>query len=221
MQRNGGNDQTVLIGILASDPLRSIGLQSILEDGLKFRTTILSPEIKPWDFKPTILIMDENFELAPENETAKHRALLHTPGVLVVLLTREDSPSVARRAFATGARAILPETAEVPQIRACIRAVLRGKTWQPHHTKVGPVVVDSDPQPEEPTLAQRFTPKEREVLRWLAQGHSNRAIAATMGIDEATVKAHLGRMLRKADATNRVELTLRALASEKARPARA
>ena len=37
-----------------------------------------------------------------------------------------------------------------------------------------------------------------------------------MRIDEATVKAHLGRMLRKAEATNRVELTLRALAEQKA-----
>ena len=71
---------------------------------------------------------------------------------------------------------------------------------------------DAKPVP----LAQRFTPKERAVLGWLAQGHSNREIAIIMGIDEATVKAHLGRMLRKGEASNRVELTLRALAEEKA-----
>ena len=63
-------------------------------------------------------------------------------------------------------------------------------------------------------LSSRFTPKEREVLTWLTQGRSNREIAATMHIDEATVKAHLGRMLRKAKASNRVELTLRVLAEQ-------
>ncbi len=220
MQGNGGKDEAVWIGILASDPLRSIGLQSILQDGLKFRTSILSDGSKPRDFEPTILIVDETFESAPDGPTAAYHALLHTPGVLVVLLTREDSAAAAKRAFATGARAILPETAEVAQIRACIRAVLRGKTWQPHET-TGTEATETERLPPEATLAQRFTPKEREVLRWLSQGHSNREIAATMGIDEATVKAHLGRMLRKAGASNRVELTLRALAGERLRPGKA
>ena len=36
-------------------------------------------------------------------------------------------------------------------------------------------------------------------MHWLSRGQSNREIATTMGIDEATVKAHLGRMLRKVD----------------------
>jgi len=49
------------------------------------------------------------------------------------------------------------------------------------------------------------------VLRLLMDGNTNRHIAEAMGIDEVTVKAHLGRMLRKTGASNRVELTLRAL----------
>ena len=221
MRGNGGKDETVWIGILASDPLRSIGLQSILEDVLRYRTKILSEEARPRDSKPTILIMDEGLGSAHEEQTVSQRAMLRTPGALIVLLTREDTAAVAKRAFAAGARAILPETAEVAQIRACIRAVLRGKTWQPNETRESATETANDPRPPEATLTQRFTPKEREVLRWLAQGHSNREIAATMGIDEATVKAHLGRMLRKADASNRVELTLRALAGEKVRPLKA
>jgi DNA-binding NarL/FixJ family response regulator len=61
-----------------------------------------------------------------------------------------------------------------------------------------------------------MTPREREVLHLLKEGGSNRDIAAAMGIDEVTVKAHLGRMLRKTGASNRVELTLRALEDQNA-----
>jgi DNA-binding NarL/FixJ family response regulator len=43
------------------------------------------------------------------------------------------------------------------------------------------------------------------------EGGTNRDIALAMGIDEVTVKAHLGRMLRKTRSSNRVELTLRAI----------
>ena len=136
-------------------------------------------------------------------------------GLALVLLTRDDSPEAAKRALAAGAKGILTATAEVAQIRACIRSVLRGKVWQPYAGNETPPAGEVAAPLQVANLAERFTPKEREVLRWLAQGHSNRQISATMGIDEATVKAHLGRMLRKADASNRVELTLRALASEK------
>jgi DNA-binding NarL/FixJ family response regulator len=60
-------------------------------------------------------------------------------------------------------------------------------------------------------IAEKMTPREQEVLRLLMDGNTNRHIAEAMGIDEVTVKAHLGRMLRKTGASNRVELTLRAL----------
>ena len=56
-----------------------------------------------------------------------------------------------------------------------------------------------------------MTPRETEVLRLLTEGKSNRDIAGALDIDEVTVKAHLGRMLRKTGASNRVELTLRSL----------
>ena len=58
---------------------------------------------------------------------------------------------------------------------------------------------------------EQLTTRELEVLHLLMDGLSNRDIAGAMGIDEVTVKAHLGRMLRKTRSSNRVELTLRAI----------
>ena len=136
------------------------------------------------------------------------------PGVAVVLLTRENGGDTTHQMSALGARAMLPEHAEISDIRACIRAVLKGKTWMPPE-RTGELDTPTGIEEKRPALAQRFTPKEREVMHSLAQGHSNREIAASMSIDEATVKAHLSRMLRKAEASNRVELALRGLTEVK------
>ncbi len=206
-----GKEQ-ICIGILAADPLRSIGLQSILEEVLHVRAVILPDDAKPRGVKLQMLIVDQGLDQPAGLSIPLSRALLHMPGVAVIILSRNETQAEFDQILAAGARAVLPDTAQISEIRACVRAVLRGKTWTPRE-RTGEVAQGPDPAP----LSQRFTPKEREVMQWLSCGQSNREIANTMGIDEATVKAHLGRMLRKAEASNRVELTLRSLAEGKAR----
>ena len=201
----------VYVGIMASDPLRSIGLQSILEEILHVRAVILPDDTRPRGQKLSMLIVDQAVDREDGQSVPLHRALLHMPGVAVVILARNDKQPEFRRILEAGARAVLPDTAEVTEIRACVRAVLRGKTWSPPEKLAEEMTSEAGPLP----LAQRFTPKEREVMQWLSLGQSNREIARTMGIDEATVKAHLGRMLRKAEVSNRVELTLRSLAERR------
>ena len=205
------NTESARVGILATDPLRSIGLQSILEEGLKLKVAILTEGSRGRAFRPDLVIVDDEVGDEAISAVTRSRALLGMPGIAVVVLVRESNGAAMQRARSAGARAVLPETAEVPEIRACIRAGLRGKTWKPRET--GAAAQTGQAQADTPVrgLTHRLTPKEREVMHSLTQGRSNRQIAATMGIDEATVKAHLGRMLRKADASNRVELMLRAM----------
>ena len=56
-----------------------------------------------------------------------------------------------------------------------------------------------------------LTPREREVLRLLAQGLSNRKIAARLSINERTVKYHVSAILAKLEAANRTEAVMRAI----------
>lgn len=214
-QQSGRSMEAACVGILASDPLRSIGLQSILEDGLKLRTVILPGGSRARTCKPNVVIVDESVRGEPGLSDPLSKVYLQSPGVAVIMLTRGEYGAAAQKALAAGARGALPENAEVAEIRACIRAVLRGGTWTAEVVSA-PEKQHAGHASAPPSLSKRLTPKEREVMQWLKQGRSNREIAKTMGIDEATVKAHLGRMLRKAAATNRVELTLRAMAERKA-----
>ena len=56
-----------------------------------------------------------------------------------------------------------------------------------------------------------FTSREKEVLGMLVAGCSNKEIAAPLGIEERTVKAHVAKLLRKVGVSNRVMLSVHAI----------
>ena len=56
-----------------------------------------------------------------------------------------------------------------------------------------------------------MTTREIEVLRQIARGHSNKDIAAVLGISEETVKTHVGHVLSKLQVGNRGQATVQAL----------
>ncbi len=203
----------ICVGVLASDPLRLIGLQAILQENLNLQTAVMAEGHLVRSCRPDVVVVDaglhSNYTLG---ESVGHvRRLL--PLAPVIVLARTGTPEVLEKAIAAGALGFLPETAGVDEIRSCIESVLEGIPWLPAEPEQVALLSKVMATPGT-NLSSRFTPKEREVLTWLTQGRSNREIASTMRIDEATVKAHLGRMLRKAKATNRVELTLRVLAEQ-------
>ena len=59
----------------------------------------------------------------------------------------------------------------------------------------------------------RLSPREREILSHLIEGHSNKGIARILGITEATVKVHLKSLLRKIGVENRTQAAIWALAN--------
>lgn len=214
---SGFQSQAICVGILASDPMRSIGLQAILEESLMMRTVLLVEGHLPKSGRPRLVVLDAGAHSGDTVGDSVEQLQRLLPSAPVVVMAGAAPEHVMECALAAGATGVLTETADIDEIRACIEAVLDGSSWLPSGT--GQIaLLNGDTDHRQPALSSRFTPKEREVLAWLTQGRSNREIAMTMHIDEATVKAHLGRMLRKAKATNRVELTLRVLA-ERASPA--
>jgi DNA-binding CsgD family transcriptional regulator len=59
-----------------------------------------------------------------------------------------------------------------------------------------------------PASIPSLTDRERQVLELILMARSNREIASQLGIEERTVKAYVGRLMRKAGANNRVKLSL-------------
>jgi DNA-binding NarL/FixJ family response regulator len=88
-----------------------------------------------------------------------------------------------------------------------IDMVRDGSVWAPR--KVLARLLDRPPgTPKPPSGQPRFTKREIEVLKLLRAGQPNREIAQSLGIDESTVKAHIGRLMRKVGVSNRIALTV-------------
>jgi DNA-binding NarL/FixJ family response regulator len=88
-----------------------------------------------------------------------------------------------------------------------IEMVRDGSVWAPR--KVLSRLLDSNRNAaKSPAALPRFTARELQILSLLRAGQPNREIALSLGIDEGTVKAHIGRLLRKVGVNNRIALTV-------------
>jgi DNA-binding NarL/FixJ family response regulator len=204
-------DQQVRIGVVALDPLRLLGLQAILEENvsLEARAARFDEAIAAEDL--ALVLLDSGCVTDLPEALARFRR--ERPAAKVVVLGYGLDPDKIQAIIAAGAKGYLPETANEGEIRMAVKIVLDGSVWAPRKVmakliEAGGVTFASGGE----RFSEQMTHRELEVLQLLKDGQTNRQIAATMGIESVTVKAHMGRMLRKAGVKNRVELTLKAMA---------
>jgi DNA-binding NarL/FixJ family response regulator len=118
----------------------------------------------------------------------------------VVLSDRED-PERIEAAFAAGASVYCMKTADSDDLAAAIRQAFQSSVYFAG-ARARPVVASGPSAPEEdPGLTKR----EVEILRLVAEGHSNSQLAKMLWVTEQTVKFHLSNIYRKLDVANRTE----------------
>ena len=97
-------------------------------------------------------------------------------------------------------------------VRQAIEVVTSGSIWAPR--RLLSKLIDrllKVPDAQHGQRRPHLTDRERQVLELILLARSNREIARQLGIEERTVKAHVGRLMRKTGADNRIELSMRAL----------
>jgi len=205
------------VGVVGADPLRSMGLVSILEEIAGLAASALElAEI--FDAEGLDLLFFDTREPLDAILQTITRLRKERPTVKPIVMGTPLLPEEIQAVIGAGAKGFLLDTAGIREITMAMEIVMDGSIWAPRKvlaslveagtagtTMVGPQMGT------DPPINEMLTDREREVMHLLMSGRSNREIAAAMGIEQATVKAHLGRMLRKTRASNRVELTLRAM----------
>ena len=142
--------------------------------------------------KPSVLVLDLN--MPGEPSLASIPSILEgSPGTTVVVLTMQDDPAFAREAFRLGARAFVVKHAAGAELVDAIRAAARGDTY------VNPVLGE----PEGPPGG--LTPREIDVLRLVAAGHTNPEVADKLVISIRTVETHRAAIHRKLNTASRAE----------------
>ncbi len=142
--------------------------------------------------------------------TRRLRALPRPPEV--VMLTTFDLDQYVYDGLAAGASGFLLKDTDPDEILRAVHVVAEGQAMlhpvaarhlvdRFHRTASGGVRAAR-------TKIGRLTPRETDVLALLADGASNAAIAAVLGMRESTVKAHVSRILATLDVGNRVQAAL-------------
>jgi DNA-binding NarL/FixJ family response regulator len=118
------------------------------------------------------------------------------PRTRVIMLSLHAEPEYVRRAFAVGAAGYVVKTAARDELDLAIRAVARGGVWL--DPSISKAVVDALVRGEGPPQPfELLTPRQREVLQLVAEGHSSKQIADSLGLSVKTVETHRALLMRR------------------------
>jgi len=123
------------------------------------------------------------------------------PSARLLVLTMHNDPAYAKVTQAAGASGHVIKDSDEGELLSAIRAVHRGGSF----VQVGPSTSGSGPGPT-PTTPPVLSPRELQVLRLLARGHTNREVATLLTLSVKTVETHRSRLLEKLGARTRAEL---------------
>ena len=131
------------------------------------------------------------------------------PNVKVLVLTTFDEDELVQQAVTAGAVGYLLKDTPAEELAQAIRSVHRGYVqFGPGiFSKMKPTVSPLIP-PETPPGFDDLTPREREVLKLIGRGASNREIAQTLYLSEGTVKNHVSSILNRLGLRDRTQAAL-------------
>ncbi|WP_248703781.1 response regulator transcription factor [Curtobacterium sp. MWU13-2055] len=192
-----------MIRILIADdhPVVRAGLRALLDgtDGIVVAGEASTPD-EAVDLaarlSPELVLMDLQFgqDLTGADATRRIRALDAAPYVLV--LTNYDSDGDILGAVEAGASGYLLKDAPPHELVAAVRAAASGQS------ALAPTIAGRlMARMRAPSVS--LSPRELEVLRLVAEGASNGAVAARLHISDATVKSHLVHVFSKLGVSSR------------------
>jgi DNA-binding NarL/FixJ family response regulator len=197
------------IGLVATDPLRIIGLQAMFSESGAEVIALSVPGALDASGMSLIVIdaacTDHLFELL----ATFHR---RRPRLRLIVIGVQEEHEYIQQVIGAGAKGYLTHTATENEIRLAIEIVQDDSVWAPR--KVLARLLESsvaDTASAAAENAPKFTDREVQVLGLLVAGSPNREIACALGIDAVTVKAHVGRIMRKVGVANRIALTVETL----------
>ncbi|WP_322106556.1 response regulator [Paraburkholderia sp. J41] len=170
---------------------------------------------------PDVILLDLNMPGLSGLETLQ-LLVEDLPDTVVVMLTVSEEADELTAAMRAGARGFLLKSIDADALVAAIRKAASGQPVITEHMTAK--LVEQMRKPAQPAGAARtgvarasaetLTARERDIVRELARGASNKEIARSLDLAESTVKIHVRNILRKLNLTSRVQVAVYAVAQE-------
>jgi DNA-binding NarL/FixJ family response regulator len=159
---------------------------------------------KTQDLSPDVVVMDVAMPDMDGIE-ATRRIRKQSPKVKVIVLTQYDNKEYVLSAIKAGAAGYVPKRALGSELVSAVRAVNRGESFL-YPSAAAALIDDYRRQAKTADPYDQLTPREREILKLIAEGHSSREIADTLFISLKTVYGHRTKIMQKLGLRNRTDL---------------
>jgi len=215
MKSRSTNPHPIRIGILAAEPIRVAGLASTFDQPAPSGQAQLVPVIG----SPQELLdaSDVEYVVVDLHSSGGNLEILETvrlarPNLRLIVIGPEGDDELVFQTIIAGARAYLGRSAGPEVLRQAIEVVTSGSIWAPRRLLSRLIdrllnvhlSVRTTPNPQ-------LTPREEQVLKLILLANSTREIARQLGVEQRTVKAYIGKLMRKTGADNRIKLSVSAI----------
>lgn len=118
------------------------------------------------------------------------------PDLRVIILTVHDAAEYAMKALRAGAAGYLPKSAAANELQEALETVARGETFVSREV-AQKTVREQVTATAQSQLLKKITPRQREILTLIAEGHSTKDIAGTLNISVKTVESHRAQLMER------------------------
>ena len=162
---------------------------------------VATTEQRVLDCRPRVLVLDLNMG-GESSLPAIPRLRQSSPETQIVVLTMQNDPAFAREALRAGALAYVLKDAADAELVQAVRLAAEGRTYL--NPELGGRLAAQPSEPEGPP--DGLSPREIEVLKLIALGHTNSEIASALFLSVRTVESHRAHIQQKTQRTTRAEL---------------
>ena len=200
----------IRIAVVESDPLRFAGFHALFDSEPDFELISASlPDISAQQKIDLVLLGNYHgqnlFDVMCCLKAPR-------PQLRIIVTGSGMDEQTILTAIASGAKGYVDAAASPADFVQAMRMVSRGSVWAPRRVLSMFIErIGNAPRRIFPADQVAFTDRERQVLKMLVEGRSNKEIGAPLGIRERTVKAHVAKLMRKVGVENRVALTVHAI----------
>ena len=158
------------------------------------------------EHKPDLVVMDLSMPRL-DGAQAAERILDLKLRTQIIILSMHDDPTRVHQLLRRGVKGYLLKDVVTEELMLAVRSVSKGKVFlSPTISDTVMTMLLSPPDMRAENMADLMTPREREVLQLVAEGHTNRSIAETLHISIKTVEKHRANVMSKLEVNDLASL---------------